>query len=73
MAKGSANSADPDRMPHYVASDLVLHCLSVIIFRVSGLKWVHPCPAKYIKKPHPFLIFSQSDYLIKVVDIDSHT
>ena len=23
--------------------------------------------------PHPFLTFSQSDYLIKVVDIDSHT
>ena len=32
-----------------------------------------PCPAEYIKKPHPFLIFSQSDDLIRVVDIDSHT
>ena len=23
--------------------------------------------------PHPFLIFSQSDYLIQIVDINSHT
>ena len=33
----------------------------------------NPCPAELIKKPHPLLIFSQSDYLIKVVDIKSHT
>ena len=26
-----------------------------------------------MKKPHPFLIFSQSDYLIMVVDIYSYT
>ena len=24
---GSASSAEPDQMPHYVASDQVLHCL----------------------------------------------
>ena len=34
---------------------------------------LNSCPAEYIKKPRPFLIFSQSDYLIKVVDPDSHT
>ena len=26
-----------------------------------------------IKMPHPLLIFSQSDYLIRIVDINSHT
>ena len=33
----------------------------------------NPCPVEYIKMPHPFLIFSQSDYLIETVDINSHT
>ena len=28
---------------------------------------INPCPAEYIKKPHPFLIFSQSEYLIWIV------
>ena len=28
--------------------------------------------AEYIKMPHPLLIFSQSDYLIWVVDTNSH-
>ena len=27
----SANSVDPDQMPHYVASDLGLHCLPVTL------------------------------------------
>ena len=31
-----ANKIDPDKMPHYVASDLGLHCLPVILLRVSG-------------------------------------
>ena len=30
-----ANSVDPDQTPHYVASDLGLHCLSMILLRVS--------------------------------------
>ena len=34
---------------------------------------LNPCPAELIKKSHPFLIISQSDYSIKVVDIVSHT
>ena len=30
-----ANTVDPDQMPHYVVSDLGLHCLSVTFIRVS--------------------------------------
>ena len=30
-----ANNVDPDQMPHYVASDLGLHCLSVTLLQVS--------------------------------------
>ena len=30
------NHEDPDQTPHYVASDLGLHCLSMILLRVSG-------------------------------------
>ena len=30
-----ANTVDPDQMPHYVASDLGLHCLSTTLLRVS--------------------------------------
>ena len=26
-----ANNVDPDQMPHYVASDLSLHCLPMIL------------------------------------------
>ena len=31
-----ANNVDPDQMPHHVASDLGLHCLPMIILRVSS-------------------------------------
>ena len=34
---------------------------------------LNPCPAEYIKMPHPFLVFSQSNYLIQIVDINLHT
>ena len=34
------NSADPDQMPHHVASDLGLHCLPMALLWVSRLKWV---------------------------------
>ena len=30
-----ANSVDPDQMPHYVASDLRLHCLPMTLLQVS--------------------------------------
>ena len=30
-----ANIVDPDLMPHYVASDLGLHCLPMTILRIS--------------------------------------
>ena len=39
----------------------------------SHLKPFNPCPAELIKMPHPFLTVSQSDYLIQIVDVNSHT
>ena len=30
-----ANTVDPDQMPHYVASDLGLHCLPMTLLLVS--------------------------------------
>ena len=30
-----ANNVDPDQTPHYVASDLDLHCLSMTLLQVS--------------------------------------
>ena len=35
-----ANNVDPDQMPHYVASDLYLHCLPLTLLQVSKLEWV---------------------------------
>ena len=35
-----AITVDPDQTPHYVASDLGLHCLPMTILRVSELDWV---------------------------------
>ena len=29
----------------------------------------NPCPAEYIKMPRPLQIFSQSDYLIQIIDV----
>ena len=40
---------------------------------LPGIPSVIPCPAEQIKMPHPFLIFSKSDYLTQIVDINSHT
>ena len=39
------------------------------------IKWtlLNPCPAEYIKMLRPFKIFSQPDYLIQIIDINSHT
>ena len=31
-----ANNVDPDQMPHYVASDLGLHCSPVTLLWVPG-------------------------------------
>ena len=41
MAKLFANIGDPDQMPHSVASDLGLHCLSITFLRVSRLQLVN--------------------------------
>ena len=37
----SGNSVDPDQTPHYVASDLGLHCLSMILFGFPGKGWIN--------------------------------
>ena len=34
-----ANNVDPHQMPHYVASDLGLHCLPMTLLRVSREEW----------------------------------
>ena len=31
-----ANTVDPDQMPHYVASDLGLHCLNLTLYEFPG-------------------------------------
>ena len=40
MENPVSNSVDPDQMPHYVASDLGLHCLPMTCFQVSQQEWV---------------------------------
>ena len=40
MVELLANSGGPDQMPHFVASDLCLHCLPIMLLGVSRLKWV---------------------------------
>ena len=40
MAKLFANSGDPDQTSRSAASDLDLHCLPIILLRVSRLQWV---------------------------------
>ena len=35
-----ANNVDPDQMQHYVASDLGLHCLSMILLCVTRSEWI---------------------------------
>ena len=40
MVELFSNSGDPDQMPHFVASDLGLHCLPNTLLGVSRLQWV---------------------------------
>ena len=40
MAEVFANREDPDQTPHFVASDLDLHCLPVTLLGVPRLQWV---------------------------------
>ena len=42
MVELLAKSKDPDQMPHSVASDLDLHCLSITLLGVTRLQWVKP-------------------------------
>ena len=55
--------------PHY----LFVFNYSICIQCIPFYFYINPCPAEYIKMPHPILIFSQSDYLIQVVGINSPT
>ena len=41
MAKLFANSGKPHQASKFVAFDLGLHCLPVILFGVSSLQWVN--------------------------------
>ena len=53
MAKLFANSGNPDQMPHFVPSELGLHCINHPLV-VSRLKWVNvdyiPITMKYVPK-----------------------
>ena len=40
MVELFANSGDPDQTPRSAASDLGLHCLSIILLGFSRLQWV---------------------------------
>ena len=40
---------------------------------VNCMHGCYPCHAEFIKRSHPLLIFSQSDCLIWIVAINSHT
>ena len=52
-----ANSVDPDQMPHYVASDLGLHCLPIPFYGVPGKNWlkVFYLASTYATYPHKAL------------------
>ena len=50
-----------------------LHIFYILINEKNISFVFNPCHAVWIKMPHPLLIFSQSEYLILVVDTNSHT
>ena len=51
MVELFANSGDPDQMPHFVASDLGLHCLPITLLGVSRLQWVSKLTNQYSLMP----------------------
>ena len=53
-----------------MSADLGLHCL-LRQTKINMVPLINPCPAELIKMPHPLLVFSQSDYFIQIVDINS--
>ena len=44
MSLFNANSVDPDQMPHYVASDLGLHCLPKSFYGTQDMNVLIMCP-----------------------------
>ena len=72
-----ANSIDCDQMLHSAAFDLGVHCLLKPVCQNSKGKYGRPS-LRYYKQifawmPCPLLTVSQSDSLIQIVDINSHT
>ena len=56
-----ANNVDPDQMPYYVASDLGLHCLSVInLLQVSRKEWVKISLIAYLNPPESLINLLQT-------------
>ena len=41
MTKLLANSGDSDQMLYFMAYDLGLHCLQIMLLGISRLKWVN--------------------------------
>ena len=50
-----------------------MYILYIPVSCESGNTTFNPCHAELIKMPRQLLIFSQSDYLIQIVDINLHT
>ena len=44
-----------------------------MLHKPDAVSKINPCHVELIKLPHPLLIFSQSEYLIQIVDINSHS
>ena len=54
-------------------SDLSIYCLLRPVSPIFKVNIINPCHVEKIKMPCPFQIFSQSDCLIQIIDINSHT
>ena len=57
-----ANSVDPDQMPHYMVSDLGLHCLLMTLFRFPGKNGLREAPPP---PPHMKRYFCMTDLPVK--------
>ena len=62
----SANNVDSDQTPHYVASDLGLHCLPMTFLRASWSEWVKCQITLYleIKKIQASILISKSNNVL---------
>ena len=63
-----ANSVDPDQIPHYMVSDLGLHCLLMTLFRFpgkNGLRDAATAPPPPPPPPHMKSYFCKTDLPVK--------